>query len=47
MYSTIKHFRDDLTRFPPSFFVCVPLVLDTLHIRVTLYATPSCRSFPS
>ena len=36
MYSTIKHFREDLTRFPPSFFVCVPLVLDTLHTRVGL-----------
>jgi len=34
VYSTIKHFREDLQRFPPHFFVCVPLVLDTLHTRV-------------
>ncbi len=26
--------REDLTAFPPSFFICVPLVLDTLHTRV-------------
>lgn len=34
VYTTIKHFRDDLTKYPPSYFVCVPLVLDTLHSRV-------------
>lgn len=27
-------FRTDLTAFPPDFFVCVPLVLDTLHSKV-------------
>ena len=35
VYSTIKKFRDDLQQFPPDFFVCVPLVLDTLHSRVS------------
>ena len=34
VYSNIKKFRDDLTAYPPDFFVCVPLVLDTLHSRV-------------
>ena len=34
VYSNIKKFRDDLLVHPPHFFVCVPLVLDTLHSRV-------------
>jgi len=34
VYSNIKKFREDLTTYPPDFFVCVPLVLDTLHSRV-------------
>ncbi len=34
VYTGIKHFREDLQRFPPDYFVCVPLVLDTLHTRV-------------
>eukprot|EP00884_Botryococcus_braunii_P011365 jgi/Botrbrau1/20229/Bobra.31_1s0025.1 len=34
VYTNIRNFRDDLTRYPPAFFVCVPLVLDTLHSRV-------------
>lgn len=36
IYTNIKRFRDDLGRFPPAYFVCVPLVLDTLHSRVRL-----------
>lgn len=27
-------FRDDLQRHPPTYFVCVPLVLETLYSRV-------------
>jgi hypothetical protein len=34
VYTNIRNFREDLTRYPPAFFVCVPLVLDTLHSRV-------------
>ena len=34
VYSNIKKFREDLEQYPPHFFVCVPLVLDTLHSRV-------------
>ncbi|EFN50517.1 hypothetical protein CHLNCDRAFT_139443, partial [Chlorella variabilis] len=31
VYSNIRKFREDLTAHPPDYFVCVPLVLDTLH----------------
>mmetsp|Transcript_25990 Transcript_25990/g.56652 ORF Transcript_25990/g.56652 Transcript_25990/m.56652 type:complete len:725 (+) Transcript_25990:195-2369(+) len=34
VYSNIRKFKDDLPHFKPNFFVCVPLVLDTLHSRV-------------
>lgn len=34
MYTNLRRFREDLTAFPPDHFVCVPLVLDTLHTRV-------------
>lgn len=34
VYSSIRHFRDDLGAHPPDYFVCVPLVLDTLHSKV-------------
>ncbi|PSC68813.1 putative acyl-activating enzyme chloroplastic [Micractinium conductrix] len=34
VYSNIRKFKDDLSVFPPDYFVCVPLVLDTLHGRV-------------
>jgi long-chain acyl-CoA synthetase len=34
VYSNIRKFRDDLTQYPPDFFVCVPLVLDTLYTKV-------------
>lgn len=34
VYSTIRHFRDDLSVYPPDHLVCVPLVLDTLRSRV-------------
>lgn len=34
VYTNIRHFRDDLGKHPPAFFVCVPLVLDTLYKRV-------------
>lgn len=33
-YSNIFKFRDDLGAHPPDYFVCVPLVLDTLHTKV-------------
>lgn len=34
MYTNIRKFREDLTNYPPHHFVCVPMVLDTLHSRV-------------
>lgn len=34
VYSNIRKFREDLTAHPPDYFVCVPLVLDTLHGKV-------------
>ncbi len=34
VYSNIRKFKDDLPLFRPDFFVCVPLVLDTLHAKV-------------
>lgn len=34
VYTNIRYFRDDLGKHPPHFFVCVPLVLDTLYKRV-------------
>ncbi|EFJ49638.1 hypothetical protein VOLCADRAFT_120723 [Volvox carteri f. nagariensis] len=34
VYTNIRRLRDDLTAFTPDHFVCVPLVLDTLHARV-------------
>lgn len=33
-YTNIRKFRDDLQAFPPDYFVCVPLVLDTLFNKV-------------
>ena len=36
VYTTIRNFKDDLTRYPPNHFVCVPLVLDTLYNRARL-----------
>ncbi|KAK9808885.1 hypothetical protein WJX72_005702 [[Myrmecia] bisecta] len=36
VYTNIRKFREDLTRYPPHFFVCVPLVLDTLQHKVKL-----------
>lgn len=35
-------FRTDLTAYPPDYFVCVPLVLDTLHSKVR-----TCLGCPS
>ncbi|KAI3431692.1 hypothetical protein D9Q98_004738 [Chlorella vulgaris] len=45
VYSNIRKFREDLTTYPPDYFVCVPLVLDTLHGRVlqTLKKASSLR----
>ena len=40
VYTNIRRFKEDLTRYPPHFFLCVPLVLDTLYNRVP----PSARS---
>eukprot|EP00775_Hariotina_reticulata_P004816 gene4816-5063_t len=34
VFTSLKHFRDDLTTHPPDHFVCVPLVLDTLYNKV-------------
>ena len=34
MYTNIRRFKEDLGRYPPHYFVCVPLVLDTLYKRV-------------
>lgn len=34
VYTNIRRFREDLTKFPPQFFVCVPLVIDTLQTKV-------------
>eukprot|EP00877_Chromochloris_zofingiensis_P004131 jgi/Chrzof1/13719/Cz08g09130.t1 len=31
VFTNIRKFRDDLGRYPPDHFVCVPLVLDTLY----------------
>ncbi|GLC36919.1 hypothetical protein PLESTB_000178300 [Pleodorina starrii] len=46
VYTNIRRLRDDLTVFPPDHFVCVPLVLDTLHSRVRqrLAAGPAHRA---
>ena len=34
VFTSLRHFRDDLTTHPPDHFVCVPLVLDTLYNKV-------------
>jgi long-subunit acyl-CoA synthetase (AMP-forming) len=34
VYTNIRKFKEDLGRYPPHHFVCVPLVLDTLFGRV-------------
>ena len=34
VYTNIRRFKEDLGRYPPHYFVCVPLVLDTLYKRV-------------
>lgn len=34
VFTSLRHFRDDLVRHPPDHFVCVPLVLDTLYNKV-------------
>ncbi len=34
VYSSIRKFKDDLTKYAPDFFVCVPLVLETLYAKV-------------
>jgi len=34
VYSNIRRFKDDLSKYKPDYFVCVPLVLDTLHSKV-------------
>ncbi|MEW5300712.1 MAG: hypothetical protein WDW36_003622 [Sanguina aurantia] len=34
VYTNIRRFRDDLASYPPDYFVCVPLLLDTLYNRV-------------
>jgi hypothetical protein len=34
VFSSLRTFRDDLVSVAPDHFVCVPLVLDTLHSKV-------------
>uniref|UniRef100_A0A383VM20 AMP-dependent synthetase/ligase domain-containing protein n=1 Tax=Tetradesmus obliquus TaxID=3088 RepID=A0A383VM20_TETOB len=34
VFSSLRTFRDDLAAYPPDHFVCVPLVLDSLHSKV-------------
>ena len=34
IYTSIRRFKDDLPLRRPDHFVCVPLVLDTLHTKV-------------
>jgi hypothetical protein len=34
VFTSLRHFRDDLIAHPPDHFVCVPLVLDTLYNKV-------------
>jgi long-chain acyl-CoA synthetase len=34
VYTNLRKLRDDLPAFAPDHFVCVPLVLHTLHTRV-------------
>eukprot|EP00878_Enallax_costatus_P036567 GHUV01041074.1.p1 GENE.GHUV01041074.1~~GHUV01041074.1.p1 ORF type:complete len:511 (+),score=205.18 GHUV01041074.1:480-2012(+) len=34
VFTSLKHFREDLVAHPPDHFVCVPLVLDTLYNKV-------------
>lgn len=34
VFTSLRHFREDLVRHPPDHFVCVPLVLDTLYNKV-------------
>jgi long-chain acyl-CoA synthetase len=34
VFTSLHHFRSDLTAHPPDHFVCVPLVLDTLYSKV-------------
>ena len=45
VYSSIPKFKRDLSAFSPSFFICVPLVLATLHQRVmaAISLTPGVR----
>ncbi|GBG63422.1 hypothetical protein CBR_g38044 [Chara braunii] len=31
VYSNVQNFKDDLTRYPPDYFVAVPLVFDVLY----------------
>lgn len=46
VYSSIRKLKDDLAAVRPDHFVCVPLVLDTLHARVMqrLKAMPPLRA---
>lgn len=37
MFSSLRTFRDDLAAYPPDHFVCVPLVLDSLHSKVGIF----------
>jgi long-subunit acyl-CoA synthetase (AMP-forming) len=34
VYSTIKRLKEDLATVKPDYLVCVPVLLDTLHVRI-------------
>ena len=47
VYTNIRKFKEDLGRYPPHHFVCVPLVLDTLYGRVrTRSLCPTLSTLP-
>lgn len=43
MFTSLRHFKDDLIAHPPDHFVCVPLVLDTLYNKVGPLSTHSLQ----
>ena len=45
VYTNIRRFKEDLGRYPPHYFVCVPLVLDTLYKRVQVSCLPSTATW--
>jgi len=43
VFTSLRHFKDDLIAHPPDHFVCVPLVLDTLYNKVGPLSTHSLQ----